>query len=110
MEIAELQLLTSRLHVLAHCERLRILALLVHHSCPVGAVAMFLGMRPAYVSNQLQTLKGVDLVRSHRQGKFMMYNVNKTVLTQVSAQVLELGIGWRLSSDAAGEVAPTNTD
>lgn len=60
---------------LAHPSRLEIIHLLRSHSLTVGQITKMLGARQAYTSQHLLVLKHAQVVRAHRDGKEIYYQV-----------------------------------
>ncbi len=61
--------------ILAHPYRIRILALLADGDCSVTDMVRELGVRPAFVSQQLRILRLGELVEVDRQGSFSRYRL-----------------------------------
>ncbi len=66
---------TKLVKALAHPIRLEIIHLLRTHALTVGQIVQMLGLRQAYVSQHLLTLKQAQVVRASRAGKEMYYEV-----------------------------------
>ena len=60
-----------------------ILNLLKQGSLAAGEIAERFDMSGAAVSKHLSVLKGADLIRSRREGKFIYYELNASVLDEV---------------------------
>lgn len=65
----------TTLRVLAHAERLRIVACLVERSVPVGELAACLGLPPAAVSQHLNKMRAHGIVARQRDGRRVHYRV-----------------------------------
>ena len=66
----------SLIKALAHPTRLEIIHLLRTHSLTVGQITQMLGVRQAYVSQQLLILKQAKVVRARRAGKEIYYEIH----------------------------------
>lgn len=65
----------TTLRVLAHAERLRIVACLVERLVPVGELAACLGLPPAAVSQHLNKMRAHGIVAPRRDGRRVLYEV-----------------------------------
>ena len=72
--------LPAFLRAAAEPNRLRILALLAQGECCVGEVETALSLPQNLVSHHLSMLKGVGLVRSRRDGKWVFYRIEPQTL------------------------------
>lgn len=50
---------------------------------PAGEIAEHFSITGAAISRHLSVLKEADLVRDHRDGKFIFYDVNLSVLQEI---------------------------
>lgn len=81
----------SRSRVLGHlfpCRfgaptRREILEILKNGAMPAGEIAEHFSITGAAISRHLSVLKEADLVRDHRDGKFIFYDVNLSVLQEI---------------------------
>lgn len=70
-----LEQVATTLRVLAHAERLRIVACLVERLVPVGELAACLGLPPAAVSQHLNKMCAHGIVARQRDGRRVHYRV-----------------------------------
>jgi ArsR family transcriptional regulator len=63
------------LRVLAHPDRLQIVAYLMQQAVPVGELAEALGLRPAAVSQHLTNMRTSGIVERQRVGRHVHYRV-----------------------------------
>jgi DNA-binding transcriptional ArsR family regulator len=61
---------------LAATSRVRIIAILVDHELPVGAIAEAVGISPSAVSHHLRGLRQMRLVRARKQGRRVFYRLD----------------------------------
>ena len=77
------------LKALADETRFRIINLLLSHDLCVGALADHLSMSKAAVSQHLQILRKVGLVRGEKRGYWTHYGVDKTLIHQIAEALIE---------------------
>lgn len=75
---------------LADPTRRRILELLRDGDLLAGDIAAEFDMAWPSVSHHLNVLKGAGLVLAEREGQFIRYSLNTTVLQDVIAQLMEI--------------------
>uniref|UniRef100_UPI00387E3F09 autorepressor SdpR family transcription factor n=1 Tax=Paenibacillus lacisoli TaxID=3064525 RepID=UPI00387E3F09 len=75
---------------LADEERRRILEMLKQGRMSAGEISSSFAMSQATVSHHLSILKEADLVRTERQGKYIIYELNTTVMDDVMAWMMDL--------------------
>ena len=63
--------------------RREILELLKNGRLPAGEIAEHFSVSGAAVSKHLSVLKDADLIRDSREGKFILYELNTSVLEEV---------------------------
>jgi DNA-binding transcriptional ArsR family regulator len=78
---------------LADPTRRQILALLRDGDLPAGEIAGHFPMAFASVSHHLQVLREAGLVLSRREGQFIVYSLNTTVVQDALRHLFELGGG-----------------
>jgi DNA-binding transcriptional ArsR family regulator len=76
---------------LADPTRRKILALLRPADLPAGEIASHFDMAFASVSHHLQVLREAGLVQARRDGQFIIYTLNTTVLQEAMQHLFELG-------------------
>jgi DNA-binding transcriptional ArsR family regulator len=84
----------ARLKALADPERLRIVSCLMRGPKNVSQLAEALGEEVVKVSHHLGVLRHADLVRTDKQGKFVVYSLDPEIAGRESAgdiQTLDLG-------------------
>ena len=74
--------LQSTLRALADPIRREILNLLKGGCLSAGEIAEHFDVTPASISRHLSVLKEADLVRDRREGKFIYYDLNTSVLEE----------------------------
>lgn len=82
--------LQKTLKALADPTRRKILNMLKKRRMAAGEIAERFDMTPAAVSRHLSVLRGADLVRDKREGKFIFYELNATILDEAVLWLLEL--------------------
>ena len=82
--------LQQTLKALADPTRREILNMLKKSSLPAGAIAEHFEMSAPAVSKHLSILKDADLIRDRREGKYIMYELNASVLDEVLLWVSDL--------------------
>ena len=75
--------LQHTLRALADPPRREILEILKNGAMPAGEIAEHFSITGAAISRHLSVLKEADLVRDHRDGKFIFYDVNLSVLQEI---------------------------
>lgn len=78
------------LKALADPTRREILNMLKRGSLSAGAIAEHFSMSAPAVSKHLNILKDADLIRDRREGKYIYYELNASVLDEVLLWVKEL--------------------
>lgn len=82
--------LQDTLRALADPTRREILGLLRRGRLPAGEIAEHFSISGAAVSRHLSVLKDADLIRDEREGKFIYYELNTSVLEEVMLWLTEL--------------------
>ncbi len=70
--------------------RLNIVTLLLKNDFCVGALAKNLSVSKAAVSQHLQVLRKVGVVKGEKRGYFTHYHVNRDLLNEAAKQLIEL--------------------
>ena len=78
------------LHALADPTRREILNLLKQSRLSAGEICSHFPISGAAVSRHLSVLKDADLIRDEREGKFIYYELNATVLEEILLWISEL--------------------
>lgn len=78
------------LKAIADETRMNILALLLRHNYCVRALARKLDLSEAAISQHLKVLRDTGLLIGEKRGYFMHYNVNRSVLHELAADIKEL--------------------
>ncbi|MBE6561409.1 MAG: winged helix-turn-helix transcriptional regulator [Ruminococcaceae bacterium] len=78
------------LRALADPTRREILNLLKAGRMSAGDIAGHFAMSDAAVSRHLSVLKDADLIRDKREGKFIFYELNASVLEEILLWITEL--------------------
>ena len=78
------------LKTLADETRFKIISLLLTHDLCVGALAGRLGISEAAVSQHLQNLRKVGLVKGEKRGYWTHYSVERDVLNQLAEELNKL--------------------
>ena len=81
------------LRALADPTRREILNLLKHSRLSAGEICNHFSISGAAVSRHLSVLKEADLIRDEREGKFIYYELNTTVLEEIMLWITELKEG-----------------
>ncbi|MDI6709936.1 MAG: metalloregulator ArsR/SmtB family transcription factor [Thermoanaerobacterales bacterium] len=82
--------LAETFKVLADRSRVRIVhALSLADELCVGHLCQLVGMTPSAVSHQLRLLRGLNLVRTRREGQLVYYRLSDHHITQLFNQALE---------------------
>ena len=82
--------LQNTLRALADPTRREILNRLKKGRLSAGEIAECFPVTPASVSRHLSVLKDADLIRDTREGKFIFYELNATVLEEVMLWIADL--------------------
>lgn len=82
--------LQDTLRALADPTRREILALLRDGSRSAGEICEHFPVTAAAISRHLSVLKEADLIRDQRDGKFIIYTLNTSVLEDIMLWVNEL--------------------
>ena len=82
--------LQNTLRALSDPTRREILNLLKRESLPAGELAAQFPVSTAAVSKHLAVLKEAGLIRDRREGKFIFYELNASVLEEVLLWLKEL--------------------
>jgi DNA-binding transcriptional ArsR family regulator len=80
----------NTLRALVDPTRREILNMLKKNSLPAGAIAEHFDMSAPAVSKHLNILKDADLIRDRREGKYIIYELNASVLDEVLLWVSDL--------------------
>lgn len=78
------------LQALADPTRREILNLLKQSRMPAGEISNHFSISGAAVSRHLSVLKEADLIRDEREGKYIYYELNATVLEEILLWISEL--------------------
>lgn len=78
------------LQALADPTRREILNLLKQSRMSAGEISNHFSISGAAVSRHLSVLKEVDLIRDEREGKYIYYELNATVLEEILLWISEL--------------------
>lgn len=82
--------LQETLRALADPTRREILALLREGSKSAGEICERFPVTAAAISRHLSVLRDADLIRDQREGKFIIYTLNTSVLEDIMLWVKEL--------------------
>ena len=82
--------LQQTLKALADPTRREILNLLKSGKLPAGEIAEHFVITPAAISRHLSVLKDADLISDTREGKFIFYELNATVLEEILLWISDL--------------------
>ena len=82
--------LQNTLRALADPIRREILDLLKGGSMSAGAIAEHFDVTEASISRHLSVLKDADLIRDHRDGKYIFYELNTSVLEEIMLWITAL--------------------
>lgn len=80
----------NTLKALADPTRREILNMLKRGSLSAGAIAEHFEMSAPAISKHLNILKDADLIRDRREGKYIYYELNASVLDEIFLWVKEL--------------------
>lgn len=86
----ELMSVQNTLKALADPTRREILNMLKKGSLSAGEISECFDMSFAAVSRHLSVLKEADLIRDERDGKFIYYTLNASVLEEIMLWITEL--------------------
>jgi len=78
------------LKALADPTRREILNLLKSGKCSAGEICEHFDITAAAISRHLSVLKDADLIRDDRQGKFIYYELNASVLEEILLWITQL--------------------
>ena len=78
------------LHALADPTRREILNLLKQSRLSTGEISNHFSISGAAISRHLSVLKDADLIRNEREGKYIYYELNATVLEEIFLWISEL--------------------
>ena len=82
--------LQSTLRALADPIRREILNLLKQGRLSAGEITNHFDVTAASISRHLSVLKEADLIRDERQGKFIYYDLNASVLEEIMLWITDL--------------------
>ena len=82
--------LQDTLRALSDQIRREILNLLKSGSLSAGEIVSHFDVTAASISRHLSVLKEADLIRDHREGKFIYYELNTSVLEDIMLWIKEL--------------------
>ncbi len=82
--------LQNTLRALADPIRREILNLLKSGRLSAGQIAEHFPVTDASISRHLSVLKDADLIRDHREGKFIFYELNASVLEEILLWIADL--------------------
>jgi DNA-binding transcriptional ArsR family regulator len=82
--------LQSTLRALADPIRREILNLLKSGQLSAGEITEHFDVTAASISRHLSVLKEADLIRDERQGKFIIYELNASVLEEIMLWISDL--------------------
>lgn len=85
--------LQQTLKALADPIRREILNMLKNGKMSAGDIAAHFPVTDASVSRHLSVLKDADLIRDNREGKFIFYELNASVLEEVMLWITDLKEG-----------------
>lgn len=91
--------LQQTLKALADPIRREILNMLKNGKMSAGEIAAHFPVTDASVSRHLSVLKDADLIRDNREGKFIFYELNASVLEEVMLWITDLKEGRDLYDD-----------
>ena len=80
----------STMRALADPTRREILNLLKSQPLSAGQIGQHFDMTGAAISRHLSVLKDADLIRDRRSGKFIIYELNASVLEEIMLWLTEL--------------------
>lgn len=82
--------LQNTLKALADPIRREILNLLKEGSMSAGEITNYFDVTAASISRHLSVLKDADLIRDTRDGKYIIYELNASVLEEIMLWITEL--------------------
>ena len=82
--------LQDTLRALADPIRREILNLLKNGSLSAGEIVSHFDVTAASISRHLSVLKEADLIRDHREGKYIFYELNTSVLEDIMLWISDL--------------------
>ena len=82
--------LQNTLKALSDPIRREILSLLKNGRMSAGDIVSHFSVTGASVSRHLSVLKDADLIRDHREGKFIYYELNATVLEEIMIFIADI--------------------
>ena len=82
--------LQTTLRALADPIRREILDMLRGGRMSAGEITEHFDVTAAAISRHLSVLKEADLIRDHREGKFIYYDLNASVLEEIMIWIAEL--------------------
>ena len=82
--------LQNTLKALAHPIRREILNLLKNGPLSAGEIVDHFSVTGASISRHLSVLKEADLIRDRREGKFIYYELNASVLEEIMLWITDL--------------------
>ena len=82
--------LQNTLKALSDPVRREILELLKKRRMPAGEICEHFDITAAAISRHLSVLKDADLIRDDRQGKFIYYELNTSVLEEIMLWIAAL--------------------
>ena len=85
--------LQQTLKALADPIRREILNILKNRKMSAGEIAAHFPVTDASISRHLSVLKDADLIRDNREGKFIFYELNASVLEEVMLWITDLKEG-----------------
>ena len=80
----------TTLKALSDPTRREILELLKNHRLAAGEIVEHFDMTGAAISRHLSILKEADLIRDTREGKFIYYELNASVLEEIMLWITQL--------------------
>lgn len=80
----------NTLHALADPTRREILNLLKQSRMSAGDIVKYFSISGTAISRHLSVLKEAGLIRDEREGKFIYYELNATVLEEIMLWISEL--------------------
>lgn len=86
----ELMGLQNTLKALSDPIRREILSLLKHKTMSAGEIVEHFSVTGASISRHLSILKEADLIRDTREGKYIYYELNTSVLEEIMLWITEL--------------------
>ena len=84
----------EKLQAIAEENRIRIIECLRSGPKNVTELANLLGVEIVNVSHHLGVLRGKNLVKAEKQGRFVVYSLNPEVFDNDQGKVTYLNLGW----------------